>query len=142
MKTVFETQLESILKEKMSAYVKELPKKIEGLMEASLLSLLGLEKRGYNYEIDHCNGRNSVLIDAIRELAKDEVTKMVKGNIKIDKVQTSLFQAAFMKEFNNQVSYAVRAMAEREAKSFVEKQFANLSEETLKKFLPTVDLKK
>lgn len=141
MKTVFETQLESMLKDKMSNYVKELPKKIEGLMEASLLSLLGLEKRGYDYEIDHCNGRNSVLIDAIRELAKDEVTKMVKGNVKIDKTQISLFQAAFKKEFNNQVSYAVRALADCEAKSFVEKQFANLSEETLKKFLPTVDLK-
>ena len=80
-----------------------------------MLSLLGLEKRSnYDYEIDHCNSRNSVLIDAFRSMAIDEAKK-IASRYKPSKAELSIYEAAFKKEVNNQFGYAIHDVAKTKA---------------------------
>jgi hypothetical protein len=88
---------------------------IKKYLEGALLSLLGLEKRYSNeYEIDHCNGRNSVLIDSFRELAISEARK-IASEYKPSKEDLSVYKVAFERELKNQFSYCIRDIAKAKA---------------------------
>ena len=95
--------------------LKKTKEKVSKYMESAMLSLLGFEKRGYdNVEIDHCNGRNSVLIDAFRELAIDEARKLASG-WKPTKEDWNLYKNTFEKEIRSQFNYVIRDMAKQKA---------------------------
>ena len=101
------TKTISLLEKEVNKYVKDIRPRIERIMEASVLSLIGLEKRNSDYEIDHCNGRNSVLIDAFKSIAIGEVKKLA-STYKPTKEDIIDFKEAFKKEYASQMGYAIR----------------------------------
>lgn len=118
----FSEKMRREAQEAMKKFVTNLPTNINSKMEAALLSLLGLEKRN-GYEIDHCNGRNSVLIDVIRGMAVADVEKAVKG-IQFKSEETSLIREALKKEYKSQLSYVIRDLATRKAREDAERFIA------------------
>lgn len=60
--------------------LKNLESNIRNMLEKAILSILGLERDGFRkfqYSVDHCNNRNSMLIDKIRETGKEFATKII-----------------------------------------------------------------
>ena len=109
--------LEKIVKEEATLFIKDARKKISSQLEAALLSIIGLEKKNYGihgYEIDHCNNRNSVLIDAFKTYAKEEAEKIAKS-YKPTKEDIGTFRNAFEKEFRSQMNYIVLDLAKQKA---------------------------
>ncbi len=88
----------------------DMPKKIERLVERALLSLMGLEQRGSRTEIDHCNGRHSILTEAFKRLAQAEAEKLAR-TCKFSKSDITGFRAAFEREYDSQMGRAVRDAA-------------------------------
>jgi hypothetical protein len=109
------SKYKSIIEEEVAIQLKDVRSKVRKLIEGSLLSLLGLQKdyQGRT-EIDHCNGRNSVLIDVFRQIAVDEVTKIANG-YKPNKEELDVFRAEFKREIKNQMSYKIRDAAQEKA---------------------------
>ena len=115
-KKVLENQIQGIAKTEL----KKARANISRYMEGALLSLIGLEKKGWGnnnpeFEVDHCNGRNSVIIDAFREIAIDEARKIASGYKPTGK-ELDIYRQAFIKEVKNQFSYAMRDAAIAKAK--------------------------
>lgn len=101
--------------------LKEARPRVKKYLESALLSLIGLEKRyGSDFEIDHCNSRNSVLIDAFRELAIDEAKKMA-SEYKPNKDQLSAYKKTFESEIRDQFSYVIRDLAKQKAAEIASK---------------------
>lgn len=107
-------------------YVGDVDRIIRRQLEAATLSLMGIEKRGSHAEIDHCNGRNSVLIDAFRDQAMSEA-KRIARTVKISPEERSLFKASFEREYNKQVHSAVMAAARERAKADAEELVKSIS---------------
>jgi hypothetical protein len=88
------------------------------------------------YEIDHCNGRNSVLIDAFRNRAIDQADKLAK-QIKLDTEEMKIYRTAFRREYSNalgkEIRHAAQKKAEADAAQLVEKIKINI-ESCLKDF--------
>lgn len=98
---------------------------VDRALENSILSLIGLEKghRG-EYEIDHCNGRNSVLIDAFRDRAEGHAKKLA-SSLKLDANEMKAYRLAFRNEYSSQIHRAIKKAAadraENDAEEFVSK---------------------
>jgi len=97
-----------LLQAEVVKYVSEIKPKMKDILQNSVLSLIGLEKSYPNgYEIDHCNGRNSVLIDAFRQIAIDEAKKLA-NSYKPTEEDIVNFKSAMEREYKNQLNYAIR----------------------------------
>lgn len=111
----FDSKIRQLVEQEAVKHIADAPKLVKQLIEGSLLSLLGLEKRNYNqYEIDHCNGRNSVLIDAFRNCAIAEAERIAHG-YKPTKDELASYEQAFRKEFSSQMHYAIKEAAKQRA---------------------------
>jgi len=116
-KQSYEEKLRAIVEAEATKKIADAPMLINSLIQRSLLSLLGLEDNGHRgVEIDHCNSRNSVLIDAFRNHAKAEAEKIAK-NYKPSKDSIARYQDAFEKEFNNRLFDEIRTAAREQAKT-------------------------
>ena len=103
--------------------LKSLDRKAKTYIESALLSLIGLTKSYSNkYEIDHCNGRSSVLTDAFKKMAQKEAEK-VASNHKFTKEDIANFKEAFDREVKSQMSYVIRDLAKQRATEEVQKIF-------------------
>lgn len=106
------------IKQKMereaTKYLADVDKLIRKALESATLSLMGIESRHGRNEIDHCNGRNSVLIDAFRQKAIGEAKKIARS-VKLSPEDMGSFRNAFKKEYSSQVSSAVRIAARERA---------------------------
>ena len=119
------------MKKEVTKRIKELPSEIHKMITGALASILGLEwTYGDKFEIDHCNQRNSILIDVIRDIAKKEAGELVKKTDFKPK-DISLFQVAFKKEFENQLTYELRKLAENLARTEAQKIMEQLSKEII-----------
>lgn len=97
-----------LLEAEVIKYVSNIKPQMKDILQRAVLSLIGLEKRYSNeYEIDHCNGRNSVLIDAFRSIAIEEAKKLA-NSYKPTKEDVISFKSAIEKEYKNQLNYAIR----------------------------------
>jgi hypothetical protein len=116
-------KIQKKLEEEAAKYLGDVDKVIRRALESATLSLMGLEARGGRNEIDHCNGRNSVLIDAFRQKALGEA-KRIARNVKLSPEEIGGFRNAFKSEYSKQVSAAVRRAAQEraaaDAKEFIE----------------------
>lgn len=118
---------QQILKNEMENYIKEFQPRVKDILEKATLSLLGLEKRGYSeFEIDHCNGRNSVLIDAFKKMAEAEATK-IASTYKPTKEDIVNFKSAFEREYKNQMSYAIRDIVKEKVREDITKEMEKIS---------------
>lgn len=115
MKTNAKKSFQLEIEKQARAELKNARVNVKKYLEGAILSLLGLEKKYNNdYEIDHCNGRNGVLIDAFRELAITEARKIAAG-YKPTKEELNIFEEAFRKELKSQFYYAIRDAAKVKA---------------------------
>jgi hypothetical protein len=127
--------IEQEAKKEIADYLKNIRYNIRKKLEAATTSLLGLEHRyGDRYEIDHCNGRNSVFIDVLRDMAKDEAIKLTK-HIKLPKADSELIQQAFVKELKDQLRYEMRNLATTKAKAMAQELINNVLPEDIKELL-------
>lgn len=127
------TQATEIANKEITNYIKDLPQTVKFMMNGALLSILGLEKRSYGqYEIDHCNGRSSVLIDVIRSMAAKEVEQIVKKTYKPSKEEITLFVDAFRKEYTSQLQSALKTAAREQALLDAKKMVAESMPDILK----------
>lgn len=118
---------QQLLKKEMENYIKEFQPRVKDILEKATLSLLGLEKRGYSaFEIDHCNGRNSVLINAFEELAKTEANK-IASTYKPSKEDIVNFKSAFEREYKQQVSYAIRNIVKQRVEEDIKKELEEIN---------------
>jgi hypothetical protein len=116
-------EVAKIVKAEATTWLREIKSNIKNKLEYALLSLLGLEKNGYR--IDHCNGRNSVLIDILREEAKEEIRKIAKNIPFKNDLGASFVETAFKNEFRrnleNEVKDLARKMAQQKAVEVAQK---------------------
>lgn len=118
-KTKAEENYQEAIRRLTKAEMRKVKANVSTYLEKSILSLMGIERKYSNgYEIDHCNGRNSVLIDAFRELAIEEARKIASA-YKPTKEELSVFEEAFKKELKRQFEYALRKSAEAKANQLV-----------------------
>jgi len=109
------TNIQKLLEAEATKFIEESTKKIPKILEDATLSLLWLERDFHRwYEIDHCNWRNSVLIDAFRRIAQKEAEK-IASTYKPSKEDIASFQEAFAKEYKIQMSYCIRDLAKTKA---------------------------
>ena len=113
-------QIEKVALNQADLFLKGLDEKIKRALDSALYSLLGLENR-YNgqMEIDHCNGRNSVFIDLIRDKAKKEVEALI-SRMDIKKEDVLMVREAFNKEYQKQLRYQIEYYAKEIAKKHIE----------------------
>jgi hypothetical protein len=107
-------KIQKKLETEAAKYLVDVDRVIRRALESATLSLMGIEVRGHRNEIDHCNGRNSVLIDAFRQKALGEAKKIAR-NVKLSPEEMATFRNAFEKEYSSQVSTAVRRAAQERA---------------------------
>ena len=119
MKT-YKENLEELTKNEL----KQIRCKIKHYIESATLSLIGLEKRGNDYEIDHCNGRSSILTEAFKSIASEEAKKIAKS-YKPTKDDIGGFQESFKKELKNQMTYIIRDEAKIKATELAKEMFSN-----------------
>ena len=115
-------KLQKIIEEECAFQIKDARKRIRGLLEKATLSLMGLESNGSRVEIDHCNSRNSVLIDAFRECAIEEAQKVAKGfspDTATIVSATSTFNREFSRQFNKEIIDLARKRAKSEAETII-----------------------
>ena len=119
--TVMEN-LKEIIEQECAKHVKGVRSQIRKMLEDSTLSLLGLSTgwSGGKKEIDHCNGRNSVLIDAFRECALEEAKKIAR-NYKPTPESIVGFVTTFQNEFNSALRSEIKKQAHDKAKIEAEK---------------------
>jgi hypothetical protein len=98
-----------------------IPSMVHRYIEAALLSLLGLENRSFSQrmEIDHCNGRNSVLIDAFRKIAIGEAEKIARA-YKPSPQDAVAFKTAFAEEYGERLRRAMSDIACNRARAEAE----------------------
>lgn len=117
--------IQEMIQEESVRFVKNARDMIRDTLKYSTLSLLGIETSGNRYEIDHCNGRNSVLIDAFRGIAIEEA-KNIASTYKPSKEDLVGFRNAFEKEYKSQLGNAIREKAREKAKIDAEEFYKSI----------------
>lgn len=112
--------LKEIIEEECAKHVKDVRSQIRNLLKRATLSLVGLNDCGRDVQIDHCNGRNSVLIDAFRQCAIEEATKIAK-NFKPTSESIVGFATVFQREFDSALRKEITKQACAKAKVEAEK---------------------
>ena len=131
---------QQIIKAKIEAAaireIKGIDQRIESILQSSILSLMGLEKRHYDeYQIDHCNSRNSVLIDAFRNIAIKKAEKIAKA-VDFKKADLAPFENAFRIEYSNHLNREIKSLAASRAKEDA-KVFIDSIEVDINEYLET-----
>ena len=116
--------------------IKDFRGNVEKYMKSAALSLIGLEQKSWgnnSMEIDHCNGRNSVIIDVFRNLAKGEAEKLAKS-YKPSKEDILGFKEAFAREYRKQINYSIGEAAKNKANQDV-KEYLTLQDLNIEKII-------
>lgn len=87
---------------------------VETMIKNAIGSLLGISTSWGRAEIDHCNGRNSILTQVIEDKARKQVEKLVMS-FKFDENDKEIMEA-FKREFKEQLRRKISWYAENEAK--------------------------
>lgn len=105
---------------------------VDGLVKNAICSLLGIEYGwGGKANIDHCNGRNSILTKVIEERAKEQVEKIVKS-FSISPEDKEV-RSAFEQEYSRQLLSQIRYYAEQKARDITENIVNKYTEKELEK---------
>jgi len=91
---------------------------VENMVTRAIGSLLGISNSWGRAEIDHCNGRSSILTSIIEEKARRQVEKIV-STFKFDENDKEVL-LAFQKEYKEQLKRRISWHAENEAKRIAE----------------------
>jgi len=112
----------------------DLPNFLSTHIRGMALSAIGFSTSFGRIEVDHCNGRNSVLSDSINFKAREFVEK--KLTKEIDKVKvTPELKKVVKREFDDAISNSIRWNIETKVKETVEKFMNELIESLVKDHL-------
>jgi len=129
----FDEQINTTVRDEVSKFVKNIRPTINGYLEKALLSFLGIENGCNRTEIDHCNSRASVLIDVLREQAKQDVVKLVNG-LKLETLNTPAIKQALQKEYDSHFNYELKTIARDLAKRDALRIAESFSKKAIKKY--------
>ena len=117
-------EIEQAVIKKVAKSFKDIDSKVDKMVELSICSVLGLNIHGYNgYEIDHCNGRSSILTRVLEDRARKQVEKIV-NNFKSKEEEIPLVKKAFEEEFSKEllrtIKYRAQELAEKISRDIIE----------------------
>lgn len=73
-----QAEIEKIADAEIAKFITDIPAIIRRILEGAIASLLGLSNRfGDKWEVDHCNGRRSVIIDIVERKCKESIEELV-----------------------------------------------------------------
>lgn len=128
-----EQAIEAAVKRRVEAFVSNVDAKIENILSAALMSLLGIGNSGRGYEIDHCNGRNSVFIDVLRDKARKQVDALLDKVGPATEKRWPDLEEAFAKEYRQQLAYALKTKATERANQKADELAGKMLERILQK---------
>jgi hypothetical protein len=71
--------IEKLVDIEIAKFISNIPQTVNTILTKSILSLLGLTVKFNNeYEVDHCNGRRSSIINAVERRVKDAVNILIE----------------------------------------------------------------
>lgn len=120
---LIEVKIREIGEKEVADFLKNLRPNIRSRLDAALASLLGISTQWGRVEIDHCNGRNSVLVDAVREIALKEVRGIISQKGKINSF-TPLIEKCLESEIKSQIAWFVKKEVEEQIKPVIEQMVA------------------
>ena len=147
---VFEAPIEELVQNDINrltneAY-KELQESFKNTLKTNVLKIVGFDNRWHNnWEVDHCNGRSSILTEFIGTKVK-EMFHEEFNNMSQDDVQKSLepvkktFIAEFQKVFEREVRSQAREAAYKEVQAFVKQLAAQQVQKYQKDLIKGVEL--
>lgn len=115
-------------------YLENIDQLIDRSIEDAILSLIGLERSSFGssrYEIDHCNGRNSVLIDAFRNKAIKQAEKLA-SQLKLDANEMKQYRIAFRTEYSKHIREKIRKAAQERAENDAKALIAKIKTDATK----------
>lgn len=115
-------QLRQIIEEEAAGLVTNARQRIRESISKAANSLIGLSGGfgGNRAEIDHCNGRSSVLIDAFRKCAQEEAEK-IATQYRPSSETVVQHANAFRSEFNRHLHCSIENLAKERAKEEAKK---------------------
>ena len=119
-------QVEEATRESVGAFIKGLPQLINQRLESSVAKVLGFSDTWGNtkdWDVDHCNGRTSVVSNYVSERARDIVHKVAESVI-TEKVIRNV-----MKECRDALLKDAKEQARREYKTLLYDKIHKLAEE-------------
>ena len=134
MKEIIEARkkIEVAVRKVTEEQLSKLDSTIENMMKQMIASLLGLSYSWGKAEVDHCNGRNSILTTIIEEKARKQVEKLV-STFKFDENDKEVLEA-FKKEYKEQLRRRISWHAENEAKRIAGIMIQKFTDKELTKF--------
>ncbi len=126
-------ELTPIIETTIDSYIKMLPEKIYGMLNASIARCLGFSDRWTSvdgWEIDNCNGRESTVASYCNSKAKKTVEDSIEeiGN---NFVLEKSMKLSLQKEFKNLVEQNLRKAIKEKAEEFTNKLIADMVPEVI-----------
>lgn len=116
---------------------KQVLKFLDDKSNERLYQILGFNKWGGKWEIDHCNGRMCTVDNALREIATPLAIKWVLENLEnLDTPTVEMrrcIKVAYERQFMRVLEARAQAMAEEHAKSLLDSTIRDIVQEKLNK---------
>lgn len=147
---VFEAPVEELVQNDINrltneAY-RELQESFKNTLKTNVLKIVGFDKRWpNNWEVDHCNGRSSILTEFMSEkvqaMFREEFNKMTEDDIQksLEPVKKT-FITEFQKVFEREVRSQARDVAYKEVQAFVKQLAAQQVQKYQKDLIKGVEL--
>ena len=116
-------QVEEATRKSVGEFIKGLPQLIKQRLEASVAGVLGFSEGWGKWDVDHCNGRTSVVSNYVAERARDIVHKVAESVI------TEKAIRKIMKECRDALLRDAKEQARREYKQLLYDRIHELAKE-------------
>ncbi len=120
---LLETQIQEIGEREVAKFLKDLRPTIRARLDAALSSLLGISNSWGRPEIDHCNGRNSVITKAVEQIALQEVRQLISKKGKIESY-LPFAEKCLEEEIKGSIQYAIEKEVEEQIRPLIRQTIA------------------
>lgn len=109
--------------ETVAKFIKNLPHMLKGRMEAATARMIGMEDRyGGSWEVDHCNGRQSLVSNYINDQIKQNLGALVGqigGSFKLTEDQENAIKRDYERSMISRIRREVLDQIDKHAKTLV-----------------------
>lgn len=104
----------------------------KGIQDA-VMSAMGFSKDNWDHrwQVDHCNGRNSILVDLIKDEVKEALTKFDLTSIKLSKKDTDSIKKSIRDDFHENYRHQMRDLIRCYAKQRADEDFKSFTGQLL-----------
>ena len=129
-------QVEQAAFAEVDAYLRDLRPSIRKKLDSAVMSLIGLSGDYGRIQIDHCNGRSTVLESVIKNIAQEEVTALVgrMGGLELTKEEREKARAAMLSELSSQVKYCIGGLVREKARQIAQAMVDTATPKELRAF--------